>query len=105
MTFILYAANADDLSSIVPTFLVMAVLVTFYGLSDLIGITLASLAFIVFYHEPFMNGPDTQVEGVQAEQDNDKTLVCPLVLFSLIKVFQMIPLLSRSDRWFVLSSS
>ncbi len=50
MTFILYAANADDLSSIVPTFLVMAVLVTFYGLSDLIGITLASLAFIVFYH-------------------------------------------------------
>lgn len=50
LTLILYAANVEDLSLIVQTFIVMAVLVTFYGLSDLIWIPFISFLFIVFYH-------------------------------------------------------
>ncbi|MDE6749003.1 MAG: response regulator [Lachnospiraceae bacterium] len=48
--FILYAVSVDDLSLLVPTFMVLLLLVSLYGRSEFLWITWASLLFIVFYH-------------------------------------------------------
>lgn len=48
--FILYAVSVDDLSVLVPTFMVLLLLVSLYGRSEFLWITWASLLFIVFYH-------------------------------------------------------
>lgn len=49
-TVILYATNMDELLPVVSTFMVMIVLVAFFGLQELMWLTLLSLCFIVFYH-------------------------------------------------------
>ncbi|MDE5866600.1 MAG: hypothetical protein K2H31_08390, partial [Lachnospiraceae bacterium] len=48
--FILYAVSVDNLSVIVPTFMVLLLLVALYGRTEFLWITWASLLFIVFYH-------------------------------------------------------
>ena len=50
LTVLLYATNVEDISVVIPTFIAMTVLVAFYGFSELLGITLVSLFFILFYH-------------------------------------------------------
>lgn len=48
--FILYAVSVDNLSVLVPTFMVLLLLVALYGRQEFLWITWASLFFIVFYH-------------------------------------------------------
>lgn len=48
--FILYAVSVEDLSALIPTFMVLLLLVAFYGRAELLWITWASLFFVVFYH-------------------------------------------------------
>lgn len=50
LTVILYAAHMKELIMVVPTFMAMAVIVSFFGISELLGIALFSLLFIIFYH-------------------------------------------------------
>lgn len=50
MTVILCAANTDKLSEIAPTFMILMVLVALYGQIHLLGLPLASMIFIIFYH-------------------------------------------------------
>lgn len=48
--FILYAVSVDNLSVLVPTFMVLLLLVALYGRPEFLWITWVSLLFIVFYH-------------------------------------------------------
>ncbi|MDE7283900.1 MAG: response regulator [Lachnospiraceae bacterium] len=48
--FILYAVSVEDLSALIPTFMVLLLLVAFYGRAEFLWITWASLFFVVFYH-------------------------------------------------------
>ena len=50
ITVILRAANTDDLSKVIPIFMVLTVVVALYGQIRLLWITLASVLFIIFYH-------------------------------------------------------
>lgn len=50
VTVILCATNTDELSDIIPTFMVLTVLVALYGQIKLLWLTLASALFIIFYH-------------------------------------------------------
>lgn len=50
ISIILYATNMNDLHTVIPTFMVLTVLVAFYGSLKLLWLTLISLFYIVFYH-------------------------------------------------------
>lgn len=50
ITVILRAANTEDLSKVIPIFMVLTVVVALYGQIRLLWITLASVLFIIFYH-------------------------------------------------------
>ncbi len=49
-SLLLYAAHKDDMSTLIPTFMALSVLVAFYGFSKLLWLIFASLLFIAFYH-------------------------------------------------------
>ncbi|MDE7341009.1 MAG: response regulator [Lachnospiraceae bacterium] len=74
LTLILYACNVDDISVVVPSFMAMTVLVAFYGFSELLGITLVSLFFILFYHGVIHNTlrmlPKEELRGLFAQVGN-----------------------------------
>lgn len=55
LSIILYATNISDLHTVIPTFMVLTVLVAFYGSSKLLWFTLISLFFILFYHGVITN--------------------------------------------------
>ena len=50
LTVVLYAVNTDNMRAITPTFMLLAVLVAFFGITNLLILTVASACFIVFYH-------------------------------------------------------
>ena len=50
LNIILYAAHTEDLHAIIPTFMVLTVLISFYGSAKLQCLTLISLFYILFYH-------------------------------------------------------
>lgn len=50
ITVILYAANTDSLSEMIPTFMAILIIVAFYGFTDLLFLTLVSAILIIFYH-------------------------------------------------------
>ena len=50
MMLILCAVGTDDLSGIIPTFMVSMVIVALYGQIKLLGIPMVSLLFVIFYH-------------------------------------------------------
>ncbi|RKI43702.1 response regulator [bacterium D16-51] len=47
---IIYATHTNDLHAVIPTFMVLTVLVAFYGSAKLQWLTLISLFYIIFYH-------------------------------------------------------
>ncbi len=49
LTIILYAANIGDLHTIIPTFMVLTILIAFYGSTKLLYFSLISLFYIIFY--------------------------------------------------------
>lgn len=50
LTVALYAAHVDDMRAIAPTFMVLAVLVALFSITNLLFLTIASAGFIIFYH-------------------------------------------------------
>ncbi|MDE6662017.1 MAG: hypothetical protein K2K46_01615, partial [Lachnospiraceae bacterium] len=50
ITVILYAANTENLSEMIPTFMAILIIVAFYGFTDLLFLTLISALLIIFYH-------------------------------------------------------
>jgi len=55
LTIILYAANIGDLHTIIPTFMVLTVLIAFYGSTKLLYLSLISLLYIIFYRGTVVN--------------------------------------------------
>ena len=49
-SIILYSTHKESLTSVIPTFMALSVLVAFYGYTKLLWLTLASLSFVLFYH-------------------------------------------------------
>lgn len=50
LTIILYASNVDNLIYVIPNFMVLTVLIVFYGIDWLMWIPSASVLFLAFYH-------------------------------------------------------
>ena len=81
MAVILYASNTKELSVVVPTFMAMAVIVSFFGISELLWIPLASVCFIIFYHGviagTFEGMPGEEISGLSAQLGN---ILCVLFI-------------------------
>jgi len=81
LTIILYASNVEDISAVVPTFMTMAVLIALYGFSDLLGIVLISLFYIIFYYgiitDAFRMLPKEELRNLFAQLGN---ILCVLYI-------------------------
>lgn len=55
LMLILRAAGTDDLAGVIPTFMVSMVIVALYGQVKLLGIPMASVLFVIFYHGVIMD--------------------------------------------------
>ncbi|MCM1325066.1 MAG: ATP-binding protein [Bacteroidales bacterium] len=49
-TVILYAAHMEDIVSVIPAFMVLTVLAALYGITELVGFSVAGVLCILFYH-------------------------------------------------------
>lgn len=83
LAVILYASNMEELIAVIPTFMAMAVIVSFYGISELLWLAFASLFFIIFYHGviagTFGKMSGGEIRGLLAQLGN---IVCVLsILF------------------------
>lgn len=50
LSLVLYATHKESLTSVIPTFMALSVLVAFYGYTKLLWLTVASLSLVLFYH-------------------------------------------------------
>lgn len=74
LTIALYAMHVDDMRKIAPTFMVLAVLVALFGITNLLFLTIASAGFIVFYHAvisgTFNNIPSDELMALMPQIGN-----------------------------------
>lgn len=87
LSVIIYAANTEALLPVVPTFIAVTVIVSFYRVSELMGISFVSLLFIIFYHSvisgTFGRMPEEEIRALIAQLGN---IFCVLyILFSWLR--------------------
>ena len=74
LSVIVYAANMESLLPVIPTFMAVTVIVSFYRVSELMGISFVSLLFILFYHGvivgTFRGMPTEEIRGLFAQLGN-----------------------------------
>ena len=74
LSVIVYAANMESLLPVIPTFMAVTVVVSFYRVSELMGISFVSLLFILFYHGvivgTFRGMPTEEIRGLFAQLGN-----------------------------------
>jgi signal transduction histidine kinase/CheY-like chemotaxis protein/HPt (histidine-containing phosphotransfer) domain-containing protein len=63
ISLILYAAHLDDILPAITIFMVMTVFVAFYGVSDLMFPTLATIVIVIFYHRVIAQTPQFMDPG------------------------------------------
>ena len=105
---ILYAAHLDELSRITPIFMLVEVLIAFYGFSDVFCTTLFSLAFVIFYHGVILDSFRylSQEEFIHLSAQLAYILGAELALFIWVKnrsrvngqVYEMIEALMEAEQ-------